>query len=361
MYRLMKSVIVPAAAVAALFAVCASCGTAFAQNEDSIADVNQSYPYYSTAQLGPCIYNGGAPAVVNMVLSKPGTVNGVSYSSWAFYVNDGTGGADVYSSSASLSALNYTTVSGGTATGYTPTAGDGLDIKGEWEPYHSFGELYAPSKLTVVSTGNTVPAPAVVTVGGVLDDLANNANPQLTGTSGTKSTTTVVMPDDLSGQIVTLDNVTLAWGATTAPVTKLGTANVSAILLDGTAPLTLSGSNFMSGEVSAFQTGDGITYNPATQGAALAFYYWPTSYSVANQNLDGTSIDFTGATHYNMTGFLSDYPGLPGGLAEFSPLSITPVTAVPEPGTMALLGAGTMAAAVSYVRRKRRLSTLRTQ
>jgi hypothetical protein len=86
-------------------------------------------------------------------------------------------------------------------------------------------------------------------------------------------------------------------------------------------------------------------------------FYWPTSYSMPLQNLYGMPIATGASNQYNMTGFLSDFPGLPGNLVEFTPLTVTPV---PEPTTLALLGAGTTVAAVSYVRRKRRKAIVRT-
>src|SRR5208282_3712393 len=75
-------------------------------------------------------------------------------------------------------------------------------------------------------------------------------------------------------------------------------------------------------------------------GNAMTLYYWPTSYSKANQNFYGLSVP---STPVDLTGFVSIYPGT-GDTPEFTPISMTAYVApVPEPASLGLLGIGAMA------------------
>jgi len=260
----------------------------------------------------PFFQGNGQDPVVTALLSTPGTVAGKIYGNWSFLVNDGTGGALVFASSASL-----------VAAGYTPTVGNGLDLKGTYSPYHSLPEVGTVTQATVTSTGHSVPGPVTgMNINGILTDCAANGQ---TVTAGTISTT--VLPNDIGARLVTLDNVWLSSAGTSSGYvvsgSTCGTGNLQAFLNDGSSTNTMS------------------------------FYYWPTSYSVSLANLYGQPLDISGASHYNMTGFITDFPGLPGGLVEFSPISITPATPVPEPGTLALTGSLAAIAAIAYVRRRR--------
>ncbi len=164
--------------------------------------------------------------------------------------------------------------------GYTPTVGDAITgATGLYYPYHQIPELETLSAITLSSSGNPVASPQVVTI------------PEIN---------VATLPLSVAGYLVTLDDVTISGMTGT-----FGTAN------SPTSP------------ASMITDGD---------GNSMVFYYWPTSYSAANENLYGMAIP-TGPV--DMTGFVSVYPG---GAAEFSPLTITPYVAAPEPASLALVG-----------------------
>jgi hypothetical protein len=160
--------------------------------------------------------------------------------------------------------------------GYTPTVGNAISAAGTYSPFHQLPELETLTAISQISTGNAVPAPLSATI------------PQLNQTT---------LPFSIAGYLCTVSNVTISGISGT-----FGTANLTGTITD-------------------------------SLNNSMTLYYWPTSYSVANANLDGTAIP-TGPV--NITGFVSVYPGTPGS-PEFSPISITPV---PEPATMALLALG---------------------
>ncbi len=254
----------------------------------------------------------GFVPVVSQILSAPGSVDGRTYSNWAFYLNDNTGGVNIFATSASLAGL-----------GYTPHVGDGLDLKGTYTPFDGFPEIATLTQATVsYGTGNAVPGPVTgYNIGGLLNDYANFAQ-----TSGS----TTILPNDIASQMVTLSNVWMTTSGTATPQTSFGTANSN------------------SGANGAVQLND--------SSGSLAFFYWPSSYSGELSNLYGQPIAYGPSNLYNMTGFLDYFSGT--GM-EFSPFAVTPVNPVPEPGTLALLGSGTALALAAYVRRKCRRSTLR--
>jgi hypothetical protein len=126
--------------------------------------------------------------------------------------------------------------------------------------------------ISAVSSGNAVPAPTVITIPDI---------------------NVAVTPQNLEGYMLELDNVTISG-----------------------QPGPLDGSNSPAGAKITDGSGNNMT-----------FYYWPTSYSVANANLTGMAVP-TGPV--NMTGFVSVY----SGTAEFTPMTIT---SVPEPSVVALL------------------------
>ena len=170
--------------------------------------------------------------------------------------------------------------------GYTPAVGDMLTgISGTYDPYHQIPEFEDLTSLSLVSQGNSVPA---------------------IGTSTIPTLNQATLPENVAGYLWTLDNVTISGISGT-----FGTANLTGTITD-------PGNNSMT------------------------LYYWPTSYSVANVNLDGMAIP-TGPV--DMTGFVSVYNNTS---PEFTPLSITPV---PEPGTLAAFGLGGLLLALGMRRR----------
>lgn len=159
--------------------------------------------------------------------------------------------------------------------GYTPTVGDSITPTGEYSPYHQIPELETLTGLTLNSSGNSIPSLGTATI------------PQLN---------VATLPYSLAGYLVNVDDVTLSGFSG-----SFGTANLTGTVTD-------AGNNSMT------------------------LYYWPTSYSVANVNLDG----FTpiAGQEYDIMGFDSVY----NGSAEFTPIAITAV--VPEPSTLVLAGIG---------------------
>ena len=170
--------------------------------------------------------------------------------------------------------------------GYTPTAGNIItSVSGTYSPFHQIPEIATLTALTSDGAAGTVPAPTLTTIPAI---------------------NVATEPFSTAGYMLELDNVTIGGISGT-----FGVANLTGTITD-------SGSNSMT------------------------FYYWPTSYSVANANLFGQAIP-TGPV--NMTGFVSVY----NSVAEFTPIT---VTAVPEPGALILLGAGFVAVAAMFLRRR---------
>jgi len=221
----------------------------------------------------------GSSPIVTAVLSYPGTVNGKTYTSWSFLANDGTGSLDIFGT---LSGL-----------GYTPTVGDAIGVTGTYSPYHQIPEIGTVTAIGATSSGNPLPAMPTLTI------------PQLNQTT---------LPFTAAGYLINLDNVTISSGTSiiTPGVSTWGTSNLTLTVTD-------SSNNKMT------------------------LYYWPTSYAMANFNLDGITIP---SGPVNITGFDSVYPSTPGS-PEFTPISIV---SVPEPVSTGLLAVG---AAAMLMRRRR--------
>ena len=88
--------------------------------------------------------------LITQVLSKPGVVNGITYNYYAFYVQDATGGADIF---------GYLP-SGGTYT--SPTAGDVVSVTGIYAPFHEIPEIggTAQGDITAITKIGTAAVPA---------------------------------------------------------------------------------------------------------------------------------------------------------------------------------------------------------
>jgi hypothetical protein len=184
----------------------------------------------------------GAYPVVTIVENAPvGSLDGYTYSSWAFLAQDSTGSIDMYGT---LSGL-----------GYTPTVGDAMTAAGLYSPYHQIAEIGTISSITLESQGNSFPAPVAYTI------------PQLTA-SGTGP-----LPENIAGYLVALDNVSL--------------------YTDSAATIPVSGN---------FATHANVTlYAKDGSGNIMEVYDWASSYSVDGA-LGGTPIP-TGTV--DITGFMS--------------------------------------------------------
>jgi autotransporter-associated beta strand protein len=208
----------------------------------------------------------------------------------AFYLDDGTGGIDVFGYLPNGST-------------YVPTAGDVVTVSGQYNPFHQIPEMGGTAHgliATISKVGTaTIPAPFQPqgTINGqqlsgipyILQDINVNTIPG-TAPNGTGT----VLPNDLGGKMVELDNVKISGAGT--PGTKFGTAN--------------------SPSPGAWVTD--------SQGNQITFYYWPTSYSTANQNLANVTIP---SGYVNMTGFISTFGN--SNNPEFSPITITPSAGPP--------------------------------
>jgi hypothetical protein len=227
----------------------------------------------------------GAYPVVTSILSVPGvTVNGYVYGAkgGTFLAADSTGGLEVYGFLSSM---------------YTPVVGNSMLLTGTYDPFDSIPEVttnttisgYGPSTVTVEGTGLSAPAGI-----GTLTSPKLETIPVLAGQGSSLSTS-------VAAQVLQLDNVTIS-GQTAGE--KFSTNDVTFTITDGSA-------NTMS------------------------LFYYPHDFSIANQNLYGLTIP-TGPV--DIEGIVDYFPS--GGYNEFIPLAIV----VPEPGTLALCGAGALLA-----------------
>jgi hypothetical protein len=179
--------------------------------------------------------------VVTAILSTPGTLDGYTYSSYSFLVNDGTGSADIFGSLAGL--------------GYTPTVGDSINVSGTYSPYHQIPELGTVTAASLNTSGNSVPGPATTTIPTAI---ASGTGP---------------MPLSLAGYLLTIDNVSL--------------------YTDSGATIPVSG-NFATHANTTLYMKDG-------GGNIMELYVWASSYSTDGA-MGGTAIP-TGTV--DVTGFLT--------------------------------------------------------
>lgn len=192
--------------------------------------------------------------VVTAVLSRPGFLNGRTYTSWNFLIDDGSGGLAVYASSSVMTGL-----------GYTPTVGDVISITGTYTLYHQIPEITTPTAITKIASGQSVPAPTVLTVAQA------NQNP---------------LPKAYVARLIEIHDATIQ--------------------------------NF-PGTFQSTDGPDGVSLTDSS--GSMQFWYWPSSYSVSSQNFFGTTPP---AGPVDLTGVLSVY----STRAEFHPISLVPEPAV---------------------------------
>jgi hypothetical protein len=236
----------------------------------------------------------GSYPVVSAILSTPGTytVGGGthSYTTWAFDATDGTGSLDIFASKTVL-----------TTAGYTPVVGTGVSATGTYSPFDGIPELETITAISAQPTSVAVPAPIVISVGGVA------------GSQSVQGSTTLnnkVLGNGLSSYIVELDNVkiTSGFGSLANPSYATVFPNYQqANITTETYTVTDSGGN--KGEM----------------------FDWVTSYST-DDLFGGTAVP-TGPV--DMTGFVDSF-------GEFVPMSITAVATPDATSTMAMLGIGSM-------------------
>ena len=190
-----KNLLMAAAAVSAI-GVCAS--TALAQNISTVEGQASS----TAASLSD-------NPVITAVLSQPGTVDGRSYTSWSFLVQDGTGSLDVFYSS--------------TASSYVPVVGNTVSINGNYSPFDGIPEIANstahPLSITTVGTAS-VPSPAVVTI------------PQINATTEVNN----LINTPYAGYYIQLDNVTITGAPAVWPTAG---ANGTYTVTDGANSMVL--------------------------------------------------------------------------------------------------------------------------
>jgi hypothetical protein len=203
--------------------------------------------------------------VVTALGSVPGSGDGYTYSNYAIFAQDNTGGVDLF---------------GHLPTGdtYVPAVGDDIGAAGTYSPFDSIPEIATLTSLTQVSSGNTVPAPLVVTL------------PQL-----------VSPTNSILGYVVQLNNVLITQQNSGNPV-------------PGSFPHHANGTYTLT---------DSMGNNPTT------LFQWASSYSTAGA-LGGTAVP-TGLV--NIVGTVDSFDGT----TEVIPFSITQA---PEPASVGMLGIG---------------------
>jgi hypothetical protein len=181
-------------------------------------------------------------------------------------------------------------------TSFTPAVGDAVSVSGTYSPFHQIPEIGTLTSLSLESTGNSVSSPAVSTI---LTLTASGTGP---------------IPQNIAGNLFTLDNVSL--------------------YTDSAATIPVSGNFATHANVPLYAKDAG--------GNIMEVYDWASSYSTAGAF--GGTPEPTGLV--DITGFVSQSSTFP---PELTPISIT---AVPEPMTMSLCGAGGLLALMFRLRRK---------
>jgi len=261
------------------------------------ATASQIESAWTGGNEAPVVWNGnGSYPVVDWIASAPSgsvynpgaSVDGYSYSNWAVYAADPTGGMDLFYNE--------------TISSYVPTQGDALSIAGTYSPFDAFPEIEnsgaGPLSITLESQGNAPynPVPIPTTVSTI-----NVGTNSLPGGNGLNQS-------GLAGSIIELENVTLgnagsAWGSH---------QNVTTTVTDATGTMTL--------------------------------FLWASSYSdcaiIATQN---GGIAPTGLV--NLVGFVDDF----SNSAEFVPLAI--IVPEPSSIALCSIGGGALLAWVIRRRR----------
>jgi hypothetical protein len=235
----------------------------------------------------------GAYPVISAVLSAPvGSLDGYTYTSYAFLAQDSTGSIDMFNSAT-------TTAGAALFSSYTPTPGQSISVAGSYGPFDAIPEISAITAITLQGTGS-VPSPTVTTI------------PQINVTS-LNPTTQLSGPNP--GYYLQLNNVT---------INESGAGDST-------------GTTFPTHANGTYTISDGVN--------SMVMYFWASSYSTVGA-MGGTTIP-TGTV--DMTGFLDYYA--PSSEAEFVP---TTITSVPEPSVLNLCGMGGAGSVLAWMFRSRK-------
>jgi len=238
-----------------------------AQTTGNIATIEAAYSGTAVAATV------NSSPIVTAVMSAPGTVDGYTYTKYGILAQDSSGSAEIF---------------GVLPPSVAPVVGDALGVTGSYAPYQGISEITTNSSasVSILSTANTVPTPAVYTAA------------QLTATGAT-------LPQNIEGYLVTIDNVIIN---TTGGVAAGGTS---------------------------FPTHANGTYSITDGTGAITLYLWASSYSAAAA-FGGTTIP---SGPVDITGLVDDYTSGGVSTSELVPYSIT---AVPEPSSIALGAVGAL-------------------
>jgi len=278
---------------------------------DNALDIQSSANYVSVT------FNGNGDdgnsgndhdAIVDDIVSQPGTYGGEVYTDWAVLAADASG-----------SLLLWAYPSQGTwPTTYAPALGDNISVTGTYQSYHAIPALRT---VTAVSLPNTLqqgwvsPGTGSGQVGGgsqlvtIPKVLANPGNPQ--------DTQNLPINQAYENYLVEIQNVTISGEGTltTWPGTNSGTAGLNNLYLTDTA------------------------------GNSMTMYFWYTSYSCVG-NMVGAPIPdnstLTSSGEFDVYGFLTAFPSVTGGHTiwqdELVPTAF--VATIPEPSSFMLAGVG---------------------
>jgi len=243
---------------------------------------------------------GTLPTTVQAILSAPQTLDGYTYTNNSFLVNDGTGSLDVFGKFPT--AAQNPAGGGGAGTypvGYTPTAGDVVQLSGEYSPFDGIPEM---ENLTSITDG-TAEGFGVGTVLAPVNETANFNNGNLESVAYVAGSPATQFNSNFGvvGQLLEIDNVVLTGAGLALPVNFPTHANLN------------------------------FELNGLTQG--MEGFFWASSYS-ADGAFGGTAIP-TGPV--DMTGFVTTFGSGATEVIQFTPISFT---SVPEPASLSLLALG---------------------
>jgi hypothetical protein len=255
--------------------VLAAGGLAQAQTTGNIAAVEAAGSGTVTINSDP---------IITALMSVPGLGDGgtKTYTSYAILATDGTGSVELFGKLP-------------TGSTYVPTVGDEISVSGTYSPYNQIPEVASMTAISLVSSGNVIPAPQTYTLAQVEQ---------------------ATLPLSIAGYLISIEDVTIAGASGNFPTASTG-----------------------------------YTINDSSTPTGMELYDWTSSYSAAGA-LAGTPIP-TGPV--DITGLMDVFTSVTGGVTnstpEFIPYSVTPVAA-PEPTTWALAAMGGLSMLAGLRRRK---------
>lgn len=243
-----------------------------------------NYPIVTAILSAPSgsVYNPGA------------TLDGYTYTSWAYLAADTTGSLDMFYKPAS-----------NTGSYATPVVGDTILATGNYSPFDGIPEVATSAANPIVVNGPGSSSNPAYPPGAPVVTSIPTIN---VGTNGGNNINT----SGLAGYYLQLNNVTI----------------------------TTNGAPVAGGML--FPTHATATYGITDGANSMTMFFWASSYSTDGA-MGGTVIP---EGEVDITGFVDDF----GNSAEFVPISIT---AVPEPSALSLCGIGSVLALVCRRLRKK--------